>query len=95
MVAAHAFSPSHHATEYWFFKVNSGPVALLVDWIARRRQPAHVLHVSIHSPQGRAVVFDHLQSPMQAENFLNQDRTAGHVEGIAWALEIDCKKRPH
>jgi hypothetical protein len=25
------------ALEYWFFKVNAGPVALLVDWIARRR----------------------------------------------------------
>jgi hypothetical protein len=24
------------ALEYWFFKVNSGPIALLVDWIARR-----------------------------------------------------------
>jgi hypothetical protein len=24
--------------EYWFFKFNSGPLALLVDFIIRRRQ---------------------------------------------------------
>ena len=25
------------ALEYWFFKVNAGPTALLVDWIEKRR----------------------------------------------------------
>ena len=28
------------ALEYWFFKVNSGPIALLADWIARARGTA-------------------------------------------------------
>ena len=29
------------ALEYWFFKVNAGPVALIVDWIERRRLKEH------------------------------------------------------
>ena len=35
-------SHPHAALEYWFFKVNSGPVALLVDWIARRKRDEHI-----------------------------------------------------
>src|SRR5574341_1658647 len=46
------------AVEYWFFKVNAGPVALLVDWIARRRVNENWLRVSIHSPLKRAVLFE-------------------------------------
>lgn len=48
--------------EYWFFKVNAAPVALLVDWICRRTAQAGVLRISIHSPQGREV----LESPHPA-----------------------------
>jgi hypothetical protein len=43
--------------EYWFFKVNHNGVALLVDWICRRRENTGVLRTSIHSPQGREVLF--------------------------------------
>jgi hypothetical protein len=78
------------ALEYWFFKVNAGPVALLVDWIARRRQNEYVLRVSIHSPQRRVVMFDKLPSPMvDKHNFLTLTRTVGHLDDIAWALDIE------
>jgi hypothetical protein len=42
---------SHQASalEYWFFKVNAGPIALIADWIERPRQKEHWLRVSIHS----------------------------------------------
>lgn len=78
------------ALEYWFFKVNAGSVALLVDWIARRRRNEHVLRVSIHSPQQRAVLFDNLPAPMLEQNFISTRRTIGHLGDVAWALDIDC-----
>jgi hypothetical protein len=79
------------ALEYWFFKVNSGSVALLVDWIARRKQAAHLLRVSIHSPQQRAVLFGTLPAPMvEAQNFMTMQRTVGHLGNINWALDIEC-----
>lgn len=79
------------ALEYWFFKVNAGSVALLVDWIARRKQNENVLRVSIHSPQQRDVLFDKLPSPMIAEqNFMTAQRTCGYLGDISWALDIEC-----
>jgi hypothetical protein len=79
------------ALEYWFFKVNAGSVALLVDWIAYRRRKEHVLRVSIHSPQQRIVLFDKLPSPMiDEQNFITTQRTVGQLHDIAWALDIDC-----
>lgn len=79
------------ALEYWFFKVNAGSVALLVDWIARRRQGEHILRVSIHSPQRRVVLFEKLPSPMlENQKFITTQRTAGHLGDIAWALDIAC-----
>jgi hypothetical protein len=44
------------ALEYWFFKVNDGEVALLVDWIARRRAGTGTVRISIHAPTGREVL---------------------------------------
>lgn len=41
------------ALEYWFFKVNAGPTALLVDWIARRRANEHRLHARGSRPPRR------------------------------------------
>lgn len=79
------------ALEYWFFKVNAGSLALLVDWIARRRRNECVLRVSIHSPQWRAVLFDQLPAPMiEEQNFITTQRTVGHLGDVAWALDIDC-----
>lgn len=79
------------ALEYWFFKVNAGSVALLVDWIARRRHNEYVLRVSIHSPEQRAVLFDKLPSPMiDEQNFITTQRTVGHLGDISWALDIEC-----
>ena len=83
-------SKSFANLEYWFFKVNAGPVALLVDWIARRRCHEYVLRASIHSPHQRTVLFDQLAAPMlPAQNFLGADRTVGQSGDLAWAFEID------
>jgi len=77
--------------EYWFFKVNAGSVALLVDWIARRKHNENVLRVSIHSPQQRVVLFDKLPSPMiDEQNFMTTERTQGSLGDISWALDITC-----
>ena len=48
------------ALEYWFFKVNADNIALIVDWIERRKSGAHVVRASIHSPYRREVVFSDL-----------------------------------
>jgi len=45
------------ALEYWFFKVNVGPIALIVDWIERHKTKEHLLRASIHSPYKREVIF--------------------------------------
>lgn len=79
------------ALEYWFFKVNAGSVALLVDWIARRRRNEYMLRVSLHSPRQRAVLFDKLPAPMlEGQNFITTQRTVGHLGDVAWDLDIDC-----
>src|SRR5258706_11090527 len=78
------------ALEYWFFKVNAGPTALLVDWIARRQTNENVLRVSIHSPRGRDVIFENRPVLMGVgSNFLSTQRTVGDVGDIAWELDID------
>jgi hypothetical protein len=76
------------ALEYWFFKFNSGPVALLVDWIARRETNEHWLRVSIHSPLKREVLFGKQIDFMPEDNFLTTKRTVGHLEDISWDLNI-------
>jgi hypothetical protein len=95
------------ALEYWFFKVNWGHEqaralnlqkgsegGLLVDWIARRKSKEHMLRVSIHSPEQRAVLFSAL--PLSAppitdeQNALSMKRTKGQVGAIAWDLSIEC-----
>jgi hypothetical protein len=83
------FSP-HPSTalEYWFFKVNTGPVSLLVDWIARRKVNEHWLRVSIHTHQKRDVLFEKLVTLMPQDNFLTTQRTVGHLDDVAWELDI-------
>jgi hypothetical protein len=68
----HAISSS-----YWFFKVNAGPTALLVDWIRRRRptrtgsgEPAPRLCKAL-----RGSVLD------RSELGLVEKRTRGRAEG--------------
>jgi hypothetical protein len=78
------------ALEYWFFKVNAGPTALLVDWIARRKTNHNLLRVSIHSPHKREVLFEDqpvLMSP--PHNFLSEGRTVGRLGDVSWELDID------
>lgn len=82
----------HAALEYWFFKVNSGPVALLVDWIARRKRNELMLRVSVHSPQHRAVYFEKLAPALISEQtFISAQRTAGQLGDVAWELNIECQ----
>ena len=84
------FNPHPSAgLEYWFFKVNAGPIALLVDWIERRTLNEHLLRVSIHSPNKREVIFEKLVSLMPTDNFLSTKKTVGHAGDVAWELDID------
>jgi hypothetical protein len=79
------------ALEYWFFKVNVGLLALLVDWIARRKAGEYVVRVSIHSPDKRAVLFEKLVAPgMDERNYLRMEHTAGQLGEIAWELDVDA-----
>jgi len=76
--------------EYWFFKVNAGSVALLVDWIAHHRRSEYVLRVSIHSAHQRTVLFDKLPSHMiDGQNSLTTQRTVGRLGDISWALAVE------
>lgn len=77
------------ALEYWFFKVNAGSIALIVDWIERRKANEHVLRVSIHSPYKREVIFKKLGSFMPGDNFIHVEKTVGHAGEAAWELDID------
>jgi hypothetical protein len=80
----------HAALEYWFFKVNAGAVALLVDWIARRNTHEHWLRISIHAPGRRAVLFDKHASPVsQGPSFLTAERTVGQLGEVAWELDFE------
>jgi hypothetical protein len=76
------------ALEYWFFKVNAGPIALIVDWIERRKLNEHVLRVSVHSSYKREVIFDKLTSFMPSDNFMTTQRTVGHAGDVSWELNI-------
>ena len=75
--------------EYWFFKVNAGPISLIVDWIERRKRKEHSLRVSIHSPDQREVIFEKLDTLMPSGNFLSTQRTVGHVGDVSWGLDIE------
>ena len=77
------------ALEYWFFKVNSGPIAVLADWIARRNTNQNWLRISIHSPYKREVVAEKLVELMPQDNFLSMQRTMGQIGDLAWELDIN------
>lgn len=77
------------ALEYWFFKVNHGSTALLVDWIIRRKSNEKILRVSIHSPYKREVIFESLPSVMTEDNFLKATQTKGTCGAVSWDLAID------
>lgn len=80
----------HAALEYWFFKVNAEPMALLVDWIARRNINEHWLRVSIHSPYKREVLFEKQSSLMSPDkSLLTAERTVGQLGEVAWELDIE------
>jgi hypothetical protein len=85
MLSAH---PSA-AIEYWFFKVNEGLIALIVDWIERRKSKEHVLRVSIHSQYKREVIFETLDAYMPGDKFLSPTKTVGRCGDLSWDLDIE------
>ena len=80
------------AIEYWFFKVNYGPIAILVDWIAKRNTNQNWLRISIYSPIKREVISEKFVELMSEDNFLSLQRTVGHISDIAWELDINPGK---
>lgn len=77
--------------EFSFFKVNAGPVALLVDWIERRREGERWLRVSIHSSNGREVLSKEISGAAPAiGGSLSEVRTQGSVGEVSWSLDIDA-----
>lgn len=83
------FTPHPSANlEYFFFKVHAGPLALIVDWIERRRNNEHILRASVHSPYKREVVFETLTSFMPGDNFMNVQKSVGHAGEVSWDLDI-------
>lgn len=73
--------------EYWFFKTNAGEVALLVDWIVRRRAQTAHLRLSVHTPHYRAVLWGAPSAPT-ANTFLTPKHTVGQIDAVAWDLAI-------
>lgn len=76
------------ALEYWFFKVNAGPVALLVDWIARRDRHEQALRASVHSPAGREVLIDSYTAMDSGPQVLTMEGTKGAVGNLEWDLSL-------
>ena len=78
------------ALEYWFFKVNAGPVALIVDWILRRRAREFVVRASYHAPGQRFVRFEQRPWPRDpAALALSLEHTSGQVGDLRWDLAVD------
>jgi hypothetical protein len=82
------------ALEYWYFKVNAGSTALLVDWIARRKTNEKLVRVSIHSPHKREIVWGTYSTFSPSDrNFMTLDHTAGQVDDVEWDLKINIKDK--
>jgi hypothetical protein len=76
--------------EYWFFKFNDHDVALLVDWIARRRTSAGEVRISIHSPTAREVIFlDHAPILENGPPELNMQATSWYEGDVRWELALE------
>ena len=78
----------HARLEYWFFKVNAGSIALLVDWIVHRDIDELILRVSIHSSGKHEVLFEKLGSARE-QITLTAKHTAGRIGEIGWDLTIN------
>jgi len=75
--------------EYWFFKVNHQRIALLVDWICRRKQATGVIRISIHSPTGREVLFSpHPAILRHGAPELAMEETAWPRGNVRWHLSL-------
>jgi hypothetical protein len=76
--------------EYWFFKFNHQGVALLVDWIARRRTGAGVIRISIHSPTAKEVIFlDHAPILENGPPELSMQATSWYEGDVRWELALE------
>jgi len=76
------------ALKYWFFKVNAGPIALLVDWIVYSQRHEQWMRISIHTPTRRTVLVDRT-SAAGTRSFLTSRHTAGSHGEVQWNLAIE------
>lgn len=77
--------------EYWFFKVNHGRTALLVDWICQRATDVGVVRISIHSPVGGEVLFSpHPAILRHGAPELAMQETAWRRGSVRWHLAIEA-----
>jgi hypothetical protein len=81
--------------EYWFFKVHSGDLAFLVDFIVRRRTGQAELRVSLwvrgkgRVARGFADAWHTDNGITIAENVLDSRHSAGAVDDIEWNLTYE------
>lgn len=83
--------------EYWFFKVNAGRAALLVDWIVRRDARQATLRVGTETPEYRSVIFDtrpawsaETRAVTIGDAVLGSGESRGRTGDVAWDLHYDA-----
>ncbi len=90
----HIGRPKNSPYQYWFFKLNATPLALLVDWILRPGRPPH-LRISVQSVAEPRVTFH--EAPVSfpgsawiriGDAVLGPTYTRGQIDDLAWELEI-------
>ena len=88
--------PKDSPYQYWFFKLNATPLALLVDWILRPERPPHV-RVSVQSVVSPRVLWREATiAPSEPDVWirigdavLGPTRTMGRIADLAWDLNIE------
>jgi hypothetical protein len=76
--------------EYWFFKFNYQDIALLVDWIARRKIGTGQVRISIQSPIAREVIFlDHTPILENGPPELSMQFTSWYEGDVRWELALE------
>jgi hypothetical protein len=82
--------------EYWFFRLNTGPLAFLVDFIIRRRLGAAEMRVSLWvDGVGRVERLNSTawrterETVDAAECTIGPQRTTGRVDDVEWDLDLE------
>ena len=88
--------PKGSPYQFWFFKLNATPLALLVDWIVRPERPPHV-RVSVQSVRFPRILWH--EGPLTGgaddawirigDVSLGPTHTRGRVEDLAWDLVVE------